>query len=240
MIGQNLQIIREKIANAAQTSGRKPSDIELIAVSKTYGPEEVREAMECGQQVFGESRVQEARAKIPMVSSKARWHFIGHLQRNKIRQALPLFELFHGIDSLEVAKDMERISGEAGFHPKVLLEVNVAGESSKFGFSPDKLRAEMEQLLQFERIQIEGLMTIAPLAADPENSRRYFAQLRNLRDQLQSEFRFGLPQLSMGMSGDYLVAIEEGATMVRVGSAIFGARGAAQKAGGIAEKPEED
>lgn len=238
MIGENIQQIRESIAKAAKLSGREAAAVELVAVSKTYGPEEVREAMESGQVLFGESRVQEARAKIPMVSSRARWHFIGHLQRNKIRQALPLFELFHGIDSLEVAKDMERIAGEAGFLPRVLLEVNVAGESSKFGFSPEKLRAEMENLLGLERLQIEGLMTIAPLAADPENSRRYFAQLRNLRDALQSEFRVGLPQLSMGMSGDYMVAIEEGATIVRVGSAIFGSRKKPDPGSGIAGPPE--
>lgn len=224
MIGDNLEEVRAKIAEAARLSGRSASDVELVAVSKTYPPESVREAMESGQTLFGESRVQEAKVKIPTISTRARWHFIGHLQRNKIRQALPLFQLFHGIDSMELANDMERIADDAGFHPSVLLEVNVAGESTKFGFTPEKLRQQMEALLSLERVQIEGLMAMAPLAADPENSRRYFAQLRTLRDQLQEEFRVPLPQLSMGMSGDYTVGVQEGATMVRVGSAIFGCR----------------
>lgn len=231
MITDSLELVRARIADAAGVSGRSANSVQLVAVSKTYPPDAVREAMEAGQMLFGESRVQEARVKIPMLSTKARWHFIGHLQRNKIRQALPLFELFHGVDTLELANDMERIASEAGFHPRVLLEVNVAGESTKFGFSPERLRQQMEELLRLERVQIEGLMAMAPLAPDAENSRPYFAHLRELRDQLQEEFRVPLPQLSMGMSGDYVIGVEEGATMVRVGSAIFGDR----KKQGIAE-----
>lgn len=240
MVNENIEFIRGQIALAAQRAGRHVSEIQLIAVSKTYPPEAVREAMDSGQFLFGESRVQEARAKIPMISGRAHWHFIGHLQRNKIRQALPLFELFHGIDTLENARDMERIADEEGFHPRILLEVNVAGESSKFGFSPDRLRKQMEELLGFGRLQIEGLMTMAPLAPDPENSRRYFAQLRELRNSLQEEFRVPLPQLSMGMSGDYLVGVEEGATMVRIGTAIFGARRKPEPRSGIAEQEAAD
>jgi len=168
--------------------------------------------------------VQEAKAKVPLVPGRARWHFIGHLQRNKIRHALPLFELFHGIDSLEIARDMERIAAEDGALPRVLLEVNVAGEASKFGFAPERLRAQIEELLALKRVTIEGLMCIPPPQPKAEGSRRFFVALRELRDRLQTECGISLPELSMGMSGDFAVATEEGATLVRVGSAIFGER----------------
>ena len=195
-----------------------------MAVSKTHPPEAISELLRAGQTIFGESRVQEAKAKIPLVSGKAQWHFIGHLQKNKIRQALPLFELFHGIDSLELARDIQRIADETGDKPNVLLEVNVAGESTKFGFRPDTLRAQFEELLQLDRLNIEGVMCIPPPQPRAEDSRKFFVALRELRDRLQTEFRVGLPQLSMGMSSDYEVAVEEGATFVRVGTAIFGDR----------------
>lgn len=214
-----------EIAAAAARAGRAADDIELVAVSKTQPPEVIAEALEAGQRIFGENRIQEARAKIPLLPARARWHFIGHLQRNKIRHALGLgFELLHGIDSLETARDLDRIAREVGAFPKLLLEVNVAGEASKFGFSPAKLRAQMEELLALDRLQIEGLMTIAPLAPKAEDSRPHFVALRDLRDAVQTEFRVPLPRLSMGMSGDYAVAIEEGATLIRVGTAIFGTR----------------
>ena len=224
MLAENLETVRASIADAAARAGRNASEIELVAVSKTHPPEAVHEALDAGQFLFGESRVQEARAKIPMLPGRARWHFIGHLQKNKVRHALPLFELFHGIDSLELARDVDRIAAEAGAFPKVLIEVNVAGEASKFGFTPDRVRAQMEELLALDRVQIEGLMTIAPFATEAEPSRKFFAALRELRDRLQTEFRVPLPRLSMGMSGDFAVAIEEGATLVRVGTAIFGKR----------------
>lgn len=224
-VAERLQIVREKIAQSAQRAGRDPSDIELVAVTKTHPPELVAEAFEADQTLFGESRVQEARAKIPLLPGRARWHFIGHLQKNKIRHALSLgFELFHSVDSLALAEDFARIADEAGQNPRVLLEINVAGEGSKFGFKPDLVRQQMETLLTLPRLQIEGLMAIPPLAPKAELSRKYFVILRELRDTLQQEFRMSLPQLSMGMSGDYEVAIEEGATLVRVGTAIFGTR----------------
>jgi pyridoxal phosphate enzyme (YggS family) len=240
LFSERLAAVHTQIKRAAKKSGRKPEDISLVAVSKTHAPEAVREAVHAGQNIFGESRVQEARAKIPLVSSKARWHFIGHLQKNKIRQALPLFELFHGVDSLELARDIDRIAGEMGQFPRVLLEVNVAGESTKFGFKPDKLRAEIEELLALERLQIEGLMTIAPYATEPEDSRPVFATLRDLRNTLQEEFRVPLPHLSMGMSGDYTVAVEEGATLVRVGTALFGTRSGKGWRPTVAEGTTED
>ena len=216
--------VRQLMADAARKSGRTAEQIELVAVSKTHAAEKVQEAIEAGQLLFGESRVQEARAKIPLLPSRLRWHFIGHLQKNKIRHALPLFELFHGIDSLVLAREMERIAEEEGMRPRVLLEVNVAGEASKHGFSPEALRRDLEAALSLGRLTIEGLMTLPPLTPEAEASRQYFIALRKLRDQLEAEFDVRLPQLSMGMSGDFPIAIEEGATLVRVGTAIFGER----------------
>jgi pyridoxal phosphate enzyme (YggS family) len=223
-IAANLERVRAQIAAAAQKSGRSPNDVELVAVSKAHPAEQVQAAGDAGQILFGESRVQEARTKIPLLPSRLRWHFIGHLQKNKIRHALPLFELFHGIDSLALAQDMERIANEEGSRSRILLEVNLAGEASKHGFSAEELRSDLETILSLGRLSVEGLMTIPPLAAEAEMSRRYFSSLRELRDQLEGEFNLRLPHLSMGMSGDYPIAIEEGATLVRVGTAIFGER----------------
>ena len=174
--------------------------------------------------------MQEARAKIPELPSNIRWHFVGHLQKNKIRHALPLFEIIHSIDSLALAHDINRIAQEEGLHPRVLLEVNVAGEGSKFGFAPDKLREQMEGLLALARLSIEGLMCIPPLAVESEDSRKFFVEVRELRDSLEKEFNIKLPQLSMGMTQDFPIGIEEGATLVRVGTAIFGERSKKQKA----------
>jgi pyridoxal phosphate enzyme (YggS family) len=224
MIEQSLRSILDRIAAAEGRAGRAPDGVQLVAVSKTFPLECVREAWEAGQRAFGESRVQEALAKIPALPGALRWHFIGHLQKNKIRRALPFFELFHGIDSTETAQAMDRVAAEEGAFPRVLLEVNVAGEASKFGFLPDALDKEIDTLLALSRLQIEGLMTIAPYDDEPEASRPHFRALRELRDRLAA--RTGLPfdTLSMGMSGDFEVAVEEGATIVRVGSAIFGTR----------------
>ena len=227
-IAENLERVREQIAQAAARAGRVAEEIQLVAITKTHPAEKVREAIEAGQTLFGESRVQEARAKIPELPSNLRWHFAGHLQKNKIRHALPLFEMIHSVDSLGLAQDINRIAEEQGMHPRVLLEVNVAGEGSKFGFKSETLRAEMESLLALPRLSILGLMTIPPLAEEAEASRKYFVQLRELRDRLQTEFHVDLAQLSMGMTEDFGVAVEEGATLVRVGTAIFGERNAAQ------------
>lgn len=223
-IAENLEHVRARIAAAAAKSGRSVDDVDLVAISKTHDAEKVREAIDAGQSLFGESRVQEARVKIPELPSSARWHFVGHLQKNKIRHALPLFELIHSVDSLALAEDTNRIAEEEGLHPRVLLEVNVAGEGSKFGFQPDKLRSEMESLLAFSRLSILGLMCIPPISDEADASRKYFVALRELRDRLQSELHVDLAQLSMGMTQDYAVAVEEGATLVRIGTAIFGER----------------
>jgi PLP dependent protein len=224
LIAENLERAHEQIAQAAAKVGRAVDEIELVAISKTHDAAKVREAIEAGQTLFGESRVQEARVKIPELPSNLRWHFVGHLQKNKIRHALPLFELTHSVDSLALAEDINRIAEEDGLHPRVLLEVNVAGEGSKFGFQPDRLRAEMESLLALPRLSILGLMTIPPIAEEAEASRKYFVQLRELRARLQTEFHVDLAQMSMGMTQDFAVAVEEGATLVRIGTAIFGER----------------
>src|SRR4051794_14463411 len=218
-IADALATVQGAVADAATRAHRDPAEIGLVAVSKTHAPEAIIEVLDAGHALFGESRVQEARAKIPLLPSRARWHFIGHLQKNKIRHALPLFELFHSIDSLDLAEAVERIAEEEGIRPRVLLEVNVAGEGSKIGFAPEKLREEIEPLLGLVRLNVEGLMCIPPLAPDAENSRRYFVMLRELRDEMERKFNVKLPQLSMGMTQDYTVAVEEGATLVRVGTA---------------------
>src|SRR5213592_3707277 len=215
-IAENVACVREQIAQAAAKARRAVDEIELVAITKTHPAEKVREAIQAGQSLFGESRVQEARAKIPELPSAIRWHFVGHLQKNKIRHALPLFEMIHSVDSLALAQEMNRIAEEEGMHPRVLLEINVAGEGSKFGFKHDNLREQMEELLALPRLSIEGLMTIPPLAEEAEASRKYFVALREVRDRLQAEFRVDLAQLSVGMTQDFPIAVEEGATLARV------------------------
>src|SRR5438876_2930929 len=223
-LAANLKRVLMQISNSARKAGSSPDEIEVTANSKTHYAQKVHAVNEAGQVLSGESRVQEARAKIPELPSAIRWHFVGHLQKNKIRQALPLFELIHSVDSFALAKEINRIADEDGMHPRVLLEVNVAGEGSKFGFKPETARAEMEMLLALNRLSIEGLMIIPPLAEEAEASRKYFIKLRELRDSLEKEFELKLPHLSMGMTNDFVIAVEEGATLVRVGTAIFGER----------------
>jgi pyridoxal phosphate enzyme (YggS family) len=213
--------VRDRIAKAARRAGRNPGEVELVAVSKKQSAELIREAVDAGQLLFGENRVQEAMVKIPSLPGSLRWHLVGHLQSNKIRKALPLFELIHSVDSAELAGEIDRIAGEMGLFPRVLLEVNVSGEGSKHGFRPEQLERDLETLLALPRLQVEGFMTMAPLAPEAEAARPFFAGLRELRDRMAA--RAGIPfgVLSMGMSGDFEVAVEEGATLVRVGSAIF-------------------
>jgi pyridoxal phosphate enzyme (YggS family) len=222
---ERFELVRENIYAAAERAGRSPDDVELVAVSKKHPVESVSEAFqEAGQELFGESRVQEALIKIPALPSRLRWHFIGHLQANKVRKALPCFELIHGIDTVDIARDVDRVAAEMGLFPRVLLEVNISGEGSKHGFTPEGLERELEGLLALPRIQVEGFMTMAPLVKEAEAARPYFTKLRELRDRLAGQVGIPLATLSMGMSGDYEVAVEEGATLVRVGSALFGGR----------------
>jgi pyridoxal phosphate enzyme (YggS family) len=219
-----LQLVQETMRRACQQAGREETSVQLVAVSKTHPAEAVRELAECGQSIFAESRVQEALIKIPQCPGRLHWHFIGHLQKNKIRKALPHFTLFHGVDNLELAEEVQRIASEEGQRPGVLLEVNTSGEASKFGFHPDQLEAQLEDLLELPRLEICGLMTMAPVVPKPEMARPFFARLRELRDRLEEKFGVKLPELSMGMSGDYEAAIVEGSTLVRVGTALFGDR----------------
>jgi pyridoxal phosphate enzyme (YggS family) len=222
-VAERLAEIRRRIAEAAARCGRDPESVQLCAVSKTFPVEVIREAMDAGQTLFGESRAQEAITKIPQLPP-ARWHFIGHLQSNKIRKVLPLCEMFHSVDSIDLAKDIGRIATELGLHPGILLQVNVAGDTAKFGFDASSVTAALPSLLALPGIDIRGLMTIPNFSDEPEESRPHFAALRELRDQLRAATGAPLPELSMGMSGDFPQAIEEGATIVRVGSAIFGGR----------------
>ena len=223
-ISDNLINIHSRIQDAAHRVGRQVSDVRLVAVSKTYPPAVIQEAWNSGQRVFGENRVQDALPKIAELPAKAEWHFIGHLQSNKIRKALPAFTLIHGVDNLELAQQINRIAGEMGLTANILLEINVSGEATKFGFSPADLRENLEGLLCLPNIRINGLMTMAPYSEDPETARPVFSKLRILRDELAAKTGQALRELSMGMSGDFEVGIEEGATIVRIGSSIFGHR----------------
>ena len=223
-IEKNMESILGRIRAAAEAAGRDSAGVRLVAVSKTHPPEAVREAAGLGQTVFGESKIQEAIAKIPLLAPSLEWHFIGHLQSNKIRRALPIFRLFHGVDNSDLATRMDRASEECGCFPRILLEVNVSGEESKFGFPPDRLRREIADLLALPRVEVLGLMTMAPYSDDPLVATPHFAALRRLRDDLQQQTGAPLPELSMGMSGDFEAAITEGSTIVRIGSALFGER----------------
>lgn len=223
-IADQLSSIRERILAACGRAGRKPSSVELIAVSKTFPAEAVREAVAAGQTVFGESRQQEAEPKLAELPEGLHWHFIGRVQRNKVRKILPLFEVVHAVDSLKLARHIDRVAGELGLFPKVFLQVNIADEESKGGYSAEGIREDMEELLRLERVEILGLMCIPPAVEDAERARPWFVKTRELRDELEDGFQVELPSLSMGMSGDFEVAVEEGATHVRVGSSIFGRR----------------
>jgi PLP dependent protein len=229
-IGDNIAAIRERIAGAAQRAGRSASDIALMAVTKTHPAERIVEAYEAGHRLFGENRVQEFAEKFPALTNlpDADFHMIGHLQSNKAGKAV---EVFHAVDSLDSAKLGERLNAaaaKAGKTIDVLIEINIGGEEVKSGIAPDSV--ELEELLAavpaWESVRVRGLMTVPPFTEDPEGARPYFRRLRELRDCLAARNlpAVSLDQLSMGMSHDFEVAIEEGSTCVRVGTAIFGAR----------------
>jgi len=213
------------MAEAAVRSGRLAEAVELVAVSKTHPVEVVRELARAPHWLFGESRVQEVLAKAPELPSSLRWHFIGHLQKNKVRKLLPWVEAIHSIDSLGLAEDVDRMAAEEGRRPDVYLQVNVSEDAAKFGFTREGVRRDLDRLLDLPRVNVVGLMTIPALVDDPEKNRPAFAALRELRDELEAVSGVPLPGLSTGMSEASEIAIEEGATLVRVGSAIFGRRG---------------
>jgi len=217
-IGANIDQVRERIARACQRVGRSPEEITLIAVTKTVESSAIATAFELGIRHFGENRVQEAVAKIGQLSGlkpRPTWHMVGHLQTNKAKVAVEIFDIIHSVDSIRLA---EVISRRAERTIPILLEVNVSGEASKSGFSLADVEPALEAIVRLPQLEIRGLMTIAPMVADAEQVRPVFRQLSSLRDSL------GLKQLSMGMTDDFEVAIEEGATLVRIGRAIFGER----------------
>ena len=215
------------IDDAAERVGRA-GEVTLVAVTKTVHPDLILEAYRCGQRVFGENRVQEGVEKIGLLAPDmpdAAWHLIGHLQSNKAKQAVAAFPVIESVDSLRLAARLDRYAESAGFRPQILLELNVPGEASKSGFSLEALRRAIPTLLGLQHLELRGLMTIAPLVSDPEEVRWVFRVLRQLRDEIRDGYSIpGFDELSMGMSGDFQVAIEEGATMVRIGRALFGAR----------------
>jgi pyridoxal phosphate enzyme (YggS family) len=221
---ENLNLIRQRITAACNRSDRAPDSVTLLAVSKSHPPETIQQAVTCGQLFFGENKIQEAKAKIPLCPGRARWHFIGHLQSNKVRDAVELFEMIQGVDSLAIAQEISKRAEQAAKTMPILLEVNVAGEASKFGYPPAQLLAELATLNALPKIEIHGLMAIPPYAPVAEKSRPYFKRLRELKSECEKLLGAPLPQLSMGMSGDFEVAIEEGATIVRIGTALFGER----------------
>ena len=223
--------VRGRIAAACARAGRDPAEVEIVAVTKTHGAETVDEAWRAGLGVVGENKVQEAAWKKPASASGPSWHLIGHLQSNKVRKALELFDVIHSVDSAKLADRINAVADEIGALPRVLLEVNVSGESSKSGMKPEEVRGALEHIAAHcPRITVEGLMTMAPFSENPEDARPHFRRLRELRDKMQDALGVALPRLSMGMSGDYEVAVEEGATWVRLGTVLFGERPKAKRA----------
>ena len=223
-LAANLEMIRQRIKAACDRSDREPNSLILLAVTKTQLPETVGAAAGLGLLVFGENKVQEAKAKISLCPGKLRWHFIGHLQSNKCRDAVQLFQMIQGVDSLSLAQEINKRAAEAAKTMPVLLEVNLAGEASKFGYQPQALLAELNRINALPRIEVQGLMTVPPWTPDAEISRPLFQRLRGLKQECEQVLGAPLPHLSMGMSGDFDVAIEEGATIVRIGTALFGPR----------------
>ena len=227
-LAANLETIQQRIRAACDRADREPNSVTLLAVSKTHPPETIKAAADCGQIFFGENKVQEAKAKIPLCPGKLRWHFIGHLQSNKCRDAVELFEMIQSVDSLTLAQEINKRAEQAARRMPVLMEVNVAGEASKFGYQPERLLVDLKEINLLPRLEIRGLMTVPPWSPEAEESRPHFRRLRELKERAEAVLGVPLSHLSMGMSGDFEIAIEEGATMVRVGTALFGPRAKAR------------
>ncbi len=221
----NLQAVRGRIVRAAERAGRNHDDVTIIAVTKTFDVGRIRLAYELGLRQFGENRVQEAEGKIRRLDLPVTWHLVGHLQTNKAKDAVALFDVIHSVDSLRIAQAIDRYAQAKRKRLSVLLEVNIAGEESKSGFTPQDVLRVAGDIVGLPSLNVEGLMTIAPIVADPEDARPFFRQLTELRDELKRRYpTLAWKHLSMGMTDDFEVAIEEGATMVRIGRAIFGQR----------------
>lgn len=226
-IAQRVQSVLAKIRSAEERAGRPAGSVRLVAATKTVTVDRIREGLRAGLTILGENRVQEALPKIAAVTeTPVRWHFLGQLQRRKVRSVIGVFEVIHSVDSLDLAREIDRRAGELGHHQNVLIEVNIGREPTKAGVHPDEVVASVSAMAELPHIGIKGLMAIPPQADDPDSARPYFRKLNELARQIAalkiSSVR--MDELSMGMSNDYEVAIEEGATLVRVGSAIFGVR----------------
>ncbi len=226
MIKENLAIVEDNIRKACEKAGRDRSEVTLIAVSKTKPVSDIRQAMECGITVFGENKVQEIRDKTAEIKEPLSWHMIGHLQANKVKYLPGVACMIHSVDNVKLAQEIEKQAAKHDLVMDVLIEVNMAHEDTKFGLSPEEVIPFVKEISSFDHLNIRGLMTIAPYTEDPESNREYFKGLRLLKDEINALAipRVKMDCLSMGMTGDYQVAIEEGATFVRVGTGIFGER----------------
>jgi len=223
-LAANIENVRQRIAAACARVNRDPSSVTLLAVTKTLPPEVVAEAAALGLTIFGENKVQEAKGKIPQCSGRLAWHMIGHLQTNKARDAVALFSMIQSVDSLHLAEELNRRAEQASKTVPILLEVNIVGEASKFGYEPEQLLMDFKQLNALPRLEVHGLMTVPPWTPLPERVRPVFKRLCELKLQCEQVLGAPLPHLSMGMTGDFEIAIEEGATLVRIGTALFGER----------------
>ncbi len=220
LLADNYRKVTTELESAASKAGRGPEEIRLIAVTKSASLEDIKQAAELGITDFGANRVQEEADKVKGLPG-VNWHFIGHLQRNKVKYIMPVYSTVQSLDRLSLAKEMQRWAEKSGREITVLVQVNISGEESKFGLRPEEVGPFLEQAAGFDRLKIKGLMAMAPFVDDPEEARPYFRRLRELRDK-NAIRGLELPELSMGMTNDFAVAVEEGATMVRIGGALFG------------------
>ncbi len=225
-IAANINIVKKRIAAAATRCNRAPDSIKLLAVTKTISPSAIVEAIDAGITMFGENYVQEAKEKVAIIGPRAQWHMIGHLQTNKAKYAVNLFNYIHSVDRMDLAWELDKKANLTGHKMNILIEVNVSGEKTKNGIPVATAISLVQDISKLENLSVRGLMTMAPYSANPENSRSYFAGLRNLRDDIIRAGITGImmDELSMGMTDDFEIAIEEGATIVRIGRAIFGER----------------
>ncbi len=220
----NLETINEKIKKTALKANRNPQEIKLVVVTKTATIEQIKEAISAGVKIIGENKVQKAKEKYQILTAGIEWHLVGHLQTNKVKYAIEIFDLIHSVDSIKLAKEIDKRSLQFGMITNVLVEVNVSGEETKYGIKPEEAEPFLKEISEFSRIRVRGLMTIAPIAEDKEEARTYFRKLRELFEKIKSKNikNVKMDYLSMGMTEDFEVAIEEGANMVRIGRGIFG------------------
>jgi len=224
IIKNNIRIIKEKIKKAALKTNRNPEKIKLVAVTKTVTIEQIKEAINAGIKIIGENKVHEAKEKYHILTADIEWHLVGHLQTNKVKYAVEIFDLIHSVDSVKLAKEIDKRSLQFGKISNVLIEVNVSGEDTKYGIKPEEAELFIKKISEFPRILVRGLMTIAPMVKDKEETRPYFGKLRELSEEIKSKNirNVKMDYLSMGMTEDFEIAIEEGANMVRIGRGIFG------------------